>query len=356
MNPSHTLNPVEFFRRRAKQHRPSMAFVGRTQSQFTAWKKKTLPAVLATVGQRPSSTPANPKLLVQWQEDGIIKERWLIHTQPDLAAHLLLFYPAGLKQGQKRPAIFCAHGHGVGQDAVMGIQMQGDRTEASAIRQNAYGLVMAQKGFITYSIDWLGFGKRDGSSKPYEVAKYGKRDPCNVHFLCATMLGTTPMAINLQDARAATDFVVGRSYVDGQRLGVMGFSYGGTMATWLALDDERYKAANIICYAGPFYDIGFDTYNICGSQITPGLFRLVDTFDLQGLIAPKPLLVELGITDGCFSIDHTLQGHYQKLKNIYQVAGAADHLRLDLSAGGHGWAGNYSEAFFRQHLQADWAS
>lgn len=351
---SRNLNPVEYFRRRAELHQPRMAFTGRTKAQFNAWQKKTLPAVLATVGQRPPAAPARPELVVRWEEDGLIKERWLINTQPDLSAHVLVFRPTGLKRGEKRPAIFCAHGHGWGQDTIMGIGVESDGTQAAAIRNNAYGLVMAQKGFVTYGIDWLGFGKRDGSRKPHGLNKYGKRDPCNVNFLCAVLLGTTNMAINLRDAHAATDFVTGQPYVDADHLGVMGCSYGGTMATWLALDDPRYKAADIICYAGPFRDIGFDTYNVCGSQITPGLFNLVDTFDLQGLIAPRPILMELGIYDGCFSIDHTLGGHYKQLEKIYQAAGAGDRLSLDLFPGGHGWGANKSEAFFRQYLQAGW--
>lgn len=354
MPQTRNLSPFEYFRRCAQKHRPRMSFSGRTRAQFVAWQKKTLPAVLATVGHRPAAVPAKPELVVRWQEHGLIKERWLINTQPDLSAYVMIFRPANLKRGEKRPAIFCSHGHGYGQETAMGMGLQSDSSEATAIQNSAYGRVMAEKGFVTYSIDWLGFGQRDGSRKPHDLNKYGKRDPCNIHYLCATLLGTTPMAINLRDARAATDFVTSQSYVDVDLLGVMGFSYGGTMTTWLALDDPRYKAVNIICYAGPFQNIGFDTYNVCGSQITPGLFELVDTFDMQGLIAPRPLLMELGIYDGCFNIEHTLKDHYKPLKKIYHASGADDRLSLDLFPNGHGWGANCSESFFRKHLQAVW--
>lgn len=355
MATSRNLDPYTFFLKRAQAHKPSMAFTGRTRAQFNAWQKKTLPAVLATAGERQPAVPAKAELIVRWEADGLIKEKWIINTQPDLSAQVILFRPAGLKRGEKRPAIFCSHGHGpFGAEPVMGMDYNAERTTAIKNMNYNYGLVMAKRGFVTYAIDWLGFGSRDSRRKPHEGNKIGQRDPCNVYYLCATLLGTTPMAINLRDARAATDFVCGQSFVDQHNLGVMGLSYGGTMTTWLTLDDARYKAADIICYAGPFEEVAFHTYNVCGSQVTPGLFALVDTFDLQGLIAPRPVLVELGIHDQCFNIEHTLGSHYKPLEKIYQAAGAGDQLELDLFAGDHGWGDNKSEAFFRKHLNATW--
>lgn len=355
MTTARNLDPFTFFYKTAQAHKPAMAFKGSNKTQFNAWQKKTLPAVLATVGKRPASVPAKPELIVRWEADGLIKEKWIINTQPELSAQVILFRPAGLKRGEKRPAIFCAHGHGqFGAEPIMGMDYEPERAHAIKFHNYHYGLVMAKRGFVTYSIDWLGFGNRDSRRKPHDINKIGQRDPCNVQFLCATLLGTTPMAINLHDARVTTDFVTSQSYVDSDNLGVMGLSYGGTMTTWLSLDDKRYKAADIICYAGPFVDFAFKTYNCCGSQVTPGLFDLVDTFDLQGLIAPRPLLVELGIHDQCFNIEDTLAGHYKPLEKIYKAAGVSDKLELDLFAKDHAWGDNKSEAFFRKYLNAKW--
>jgi dienelactone hydrolase len=340
------IDPQSFFDRLAQSHRPQHAFAGRTAQQFRQWKKKTLPAVLGTLGQWPQKVRPNAQMLAQWREDGLIKERWVIDTQANLSAIVLVFRPESIKRGQRRPALLCCHGHGPGgKDPVMGI---GD-PQRIAVHNYDYGLKMAQAGFVTYSLDWLGFGERDSRSKPHYFSGYGThRDPCNVNYLCATLLGTTVMAINLHDARCATDFVCEQPYVNPQKLGVMGLSLGGTMTTWCALTDDRYKAADVMCYAGPFYDIAYRTYNVCGSQVTPGLFSLVDTPELLGLIAPRPLLVELGVHDNCFHIDHTLGSHYSQLQRIYKAAGAP--LDLDLFPGGHAWGGNRSVEFFRKHL------
>lgn len=53
------------------------------------------------------------------------------------------------------------------------------------------------------------------------------RDHCNVDYLCATMLGATVLALNLHDAKAATNVVSDMPFVDAKRLGVMGVSRGG---------------------------------------------------------------------------------------------------------------------------------
>ena len=88
------------------------------------------------------------------------------------------------------------------------------------------------------------------------------------------------------------------------------------------------------------------------SQIvsTYGPGALVDLPDLQGLLAPKPLLVDIAANDTCFVID-TAMACFKRVRAIYQAAGAAKQLELDLFPGEHSWGGNKSVAFFRKHLK-----
>lgn len=346
------LNPHAFFEQLAAKHRPSARFQGKSRDDFEAWHRDTFPRVMATLGARPIAVAPNAELLVEWAEDGLIKQRWVIDVQEGLSATFLVFRPATLRAGEKRPAILCCHGHGPhGKNTYMGL--------ASGVEPRAcFGVEMAKAGFVTYSLDWLGFGERSAQGKPHyssavNMDGYMPRDACNIYYLCATLLGTSVLALNLHDARVVTDCVATFPFVDGSRLGVMGQSLGGTMTTWVMATDARFKAADVICYAGTFHDIAFRTYNVCGSQITPGLMELVDVGDLQGLIAPRPLLLELGIHDKCFAIDDTLISHRQT-ERIYRAAGAEARFEVDLFPGGHTWGGNKSRAFFRRHLEAEW--
>ena len=68
-----------------------------------------------------------------------------------------------------------------------------------------------------------------------------------------------------------------------------------------------------------------------------------------GLIAPRPLLLEMGIYDDCFYIHDLLEGH-AGVKRIYQAAQAEDKLWADVFAGPHAFAGNKAMAFFKTYL------
>jgi len=259
------LSPFTYFERIAAAHRPAHTFKGRTRSEFSRWKKSLLPKVLATLGHPPKNVPLRPKLLAEWREEGLIKQRWVINVQPNLAATVLVYRPADLPRGERRPAILCCHGHGLfGKDAVMGIGTNADRRTNIEEHNYDYGRQMARYGFVTFSLDWLGFGERDSRNTPSFKDLFSERDPCNLHFLCATMLGTTILALNCHDASRATDFVCSMPFVDPNRLGVMGLSYGGTMTTWMMLTDHRFAAGDIICYSGPFNEIADRVYIVCG--------------------------------------------------------------------------------------------
>lgn len=346
------LSPFVFFDEWGKRHRPKHAFRGTTPAQFNQWKKTLRPKVLATLGAAPSKVPPRPELITEWEADGLIKQRWVLDVQPNLSATLYVFRPGDLKRSEKRPAILACHGHGTfGKDSVMGIGTEAAMAKEIQQHNYDYGLQMARQGFVTYAIDWLGFGERGYAEKNNHAAEMlGQRDSCNISYLCATMLGTTPLALNCHDGSRVTDFVCTLPFVDKNRLGVMGLSQGGTMTTWMMVTDSRFKAGDIICYAGPWYDIAYRTYNVCGSQVTPGCFVLADIADIQGLIAPRPLLVEIGVHDGCFQVDHALPHHFKQLKKIYRAAGAADRLELDLFPGPHAWGANKSAAFFAECL------
>lgn len=349
------LNPYTFFERLAAEHKPRLAFKGKNKAQFQSWQKQVLPQVLATLGKMPRRVSPKPQRLAQWREDGLLKERWVLDVQPNLAATLNIFRPDNLKRGEKRPAILACHGHGsLGKHGPMGIAASSAAQGEVKSFNYDYGLRMAQAGFVTYSIDWLGFGERSIKAKPHYYSGTEGRDPCNIYYLCATMLGMTVLGMNLHDGRCATDLVCEQPYVDSANLGVMGLSLGGTMTTWSALFDKRFKAVDNICYSGPWHEVAYRTYNVCGSQVTPGIHDLVDIADLQGLIAPRPLLMEVGLLDTCFDADHS-QENFKLVEKIYKAAGAADKLELDLFPNEHAWGGNKSVAFFRKHLQAQWA-
>lgn len=344
------LSPQEMFIQMARVHRPKHRFEAGDPAAFAAWKKRVLPEVLATLGDFPERVASEPRLLVEWEGDGLRRQKWLIDVAPFISATLRVNYPKTLSGG-KVPAILCCHGHGPhGKDVIMGDDSEPDRKASIAINHCDYGRRMAQAGFVTYAIDWIGFGERNDTNKPnHRNPNIGGRDWCNLYYLHATMFGMTSLSMNVAHGKAATDFICTLPEVDTGRVGVMGLSGGGTMALWMTLCDERFKATEIICYSDLWAHFGIRDLNYCGMQVAPGLYKLVDLPELQGLIAPRPLLVDIGAQDQCFKVDTAMEC-FRQVERIYSAAGEQDKLELDLHNGTHAWGGNRSPAFFKKHL------
>ena len=343
------LSPQEMFVQLGLTHKPQYRYAD-WQGTFAAWKAEVRPQVLATLGDFPKRVPLNPELLAEWEQDGLIMQRWVIDVGEQISATFWVNRPPDLQNGERRPAILCWHGHGpFGKDSVMGNDASAERRENIDMHNYDYGRQMAQTGFVTYAIDWIGCGDRSDARKPHFRTHNAGRDWCNIYYLHATMLGMTSIGINVTHGMAATDLACTLPYVDPDRLGVMGLSGGGTMTLWTAFCDERFKAAEIICYSDLWAYFGFRDLNYCGMQVAPGLFKLVDLPDVQGLLAPKPLLVDMGVYDSCFLIDNAL-ACYAQVRRIYEAAGAGDVLYLDQFPGEHGWGGDESVEFFRKYL------
>ncbi len=343
-------SPSRMFSEYAEKFKPAYAFEGNDKQYFENWKTSALPEVIATIGEFPPGADLDPMLTVEWEHDGLIKQRWFIEVADSISAVLQINRPGDLDTNKKHPAILCCHGHGqFGKEPVMGNDSSEDLRSAIKRCNYNYGHQMAKAGFVTYAIDWIGFGERNDSQKPNFKNTGGSRDWCNLYYLHATMLGMTSLSINVAHGKAATDFVSSLDFVDPGRLGVMGLSGGGTMTLWMTLCDARLKASEIIGYSNLWQHFGFRDINYCGMQVSPKLYRLVDLPELQGLIAPQPLLIDIGAYDSCFKVDSSM-ACYKRLEKIYAAAGASENLELDLVPAEHSWGGNKSVQFFNKHL------
>jgi len=336
------------FMKLAAENPPAYRFAGSTAGDWKAWRDALLPKVKASLGKMPEKVPLNPETLAEWTEDGLVKQRIVFDVEDGLSVVAYVYRPEGAKG--KLPGILACHGHGpFGKEPVMG-----NRTEAAIVanieaHNYDYGYQLAKAGFAVIAIDWRGFGERDDRGRIHHRDVIGTRDICNVCFLMATMLGRTLLGLDVHDGMCALDHLCGQDFVDGDRIGVMGLSFGGTMTTWMSICDERVKAADIICYSDRFDAFAIREANFCGSQMTPGLRALCDLPDLHGLIAPRPLLVEIGSHDTCFHADAALSC-YREVEKIYAAAGVSDKLDLDFFEGPHAWGANKSVDFFCKHL------
>ena len=345
MNHRRNLSPQQMFIDIARRHVPKYRYQGQP---FNAWKDAALPEVMATLGEMPRSCDLNPELVAEWEHDGLRKQKWYIDVSEFISATFQINFPPKMELGRKYPAILCCHGHDkAGKEELMGNVPDKEIQAANGL---LFGHELAKQGFITFAIDWIGKGDRNDNQKPNHKQDIGGRDWCNLYYLHATMLGMTSLGINIAHGRAAMDFVSTFSEVDANKIGVMGWSGGGTMSLWMTLSDPRIKATEIISYSDLWECFGIRDLNYCGWQVAPGLYKLVDLPDLQGLLAPRPLLIDIGMTDQCFRIESAMPC-FKQVEKIYTAAGARKQLQLNLDSGGHGaWNKNLTHEFFKRYL------
>ncbi len=81
----------------------------------------------------------------------------------------------------------------------------------------------------------------------------------------------------------------------------------------------------------------------------PGILRLGEMYDVAGLMAPRPFMAIAGRDDGIFPIQHVRLA-FEKLRHVYEVAGAADRCELFVGEGGHRYYGAGAWPFVRKWL------
>ena len=329
----------------AEQSEPLLHFRGQSADDWQTWRAEAAPRLIEVLGRWPRQVPLNAEVESSVVDGDLIRERVVFDSEEFMSVPCQVLRPKSMMADGTHAAILCSHGHGpYGKDPVAGVRSStGHSTNIQEHNYN-YAEQMAHAGFLTLTPDLRGFGERRDGADPFPG-----RDPCNVNFLKGAILGYYPLTLNIWDMQRCIDYLETRPEVDRHRIGMMGLSQGGTMTTFTTAVEPRIKAADIMGYVNPWYGFGIQRANFCGSQIVPEVLRYLDTDDIAGLIAPRPLLLEMGIYDNCFYIQDMLAG-YAGVRRIYEAAGVADDLWTDVFPGPHGFSGRKAFDFFRKYL------
>jgi hypothetical protein len=336
---------VDYLNRRAKDWQPLLSFRGHTQDEWTQWREVALARYIELLGEFPRPVDLAPEVIYSIEEDGLIRERVIFDSEEFMSVPCTILRPASMPSDKSARAILCSHGHGpFGKEPVAGNTTTPELRANIDLHHYNYGQEMARRGYLTLCPDLRVFGERSDGGDPYPG-----RDKCNVHFIRGMVLGIYTLTLNIWDMMRCIDYLQTRPEVDPQRIGMMGLSQGGTMTTFTSAAEPRIKAADIIGYVNPWERFGINRANFCGSQVVPGIFKWFDTHDIAGLIAPRPLLLEMGIHDTCFPIEDTLKG-FAGVQRIYRAAGVEEQLWADVHPGEHGFAANKAYEFFDRYL------
>lgn len=171
-------------------------------------------------------------------------------------------------------------------------------------------VTLARAGYAVLCFDHIGTGRR-----AYEMAGFDRRYPE------WSLLGAL-----VADARAAVDVLMAKNGVDRDRIAVVGYGVGATVAAWLAAQDDR--VAQTILVAPPALSPD-DAQSGCvrmAREALPLLFARnasspVSMQDLVSMISPRPVRIltpETGANDR--SLRSTLNPHHDIL-NLHNDLG-----------------------------------
>lgn len=186
------------------------------------------------------SSPDQPPTASLHQLDGSL-QHWLVRNALDethpyhefLASHVKeeygsiaaadgqqlnyrLYKPAGLQPGKRYPVIVDVYG-GPHAQYVRKDWMSGGRAPQGYFRE-----VLAQRGYVVFSLDNRGSGFRGNAFETALAQRMGK--------------------VEIEDQLRGVEFLKTLGFVDPQRIGIMGWSYGGYMTLMALTTTDVFKA------------------------------------------------------------------------------------------------------------------
>ncbi len=286
------------------------------------WRARCRARLDELLGPLPERVPLRLETLESVECDGYRRDKVVFDTEATMSVPAYLLVPHG--RVAPGPAVLAVHGHGPGKSEAVGLERTGT--------PNAdYAHQLAQRGYVVLAPDLRCFGERLDWNPPDHYA-------CDLNLVHAVMAGINPLTQNVWDMARALDVLEADPLVEPGRIAMAGLSYGGTMTLFLAAWDERVAAAVVSGYFSSWAESHKMPWNMCGSQVLPGMLGQIEHVDLGALVAPRPLLVETGTHDDLFPV-RVATAEVEKLRALYTSLGAADRLVHDVFEGIHEWHG-----------------
>lgn len=299
-----------------------------------AWRRRGAARLDELLGRLPEGVPLELETLESVRCDGYVRHAVVFDTEETMSVPAYLLVPDGATE--PGPAVLAIHGHGPGKSLVVGLE----HTEAP---NGDYARQLAQRGYVVLAPDLRCFGERADWNPPDHYA-------CDTNLVHAVMEGWNPLTQNLWDLARSLDVLESHDLVDPGRLGVVGLSYGATMTLFLAAWDPRVAAAVVSGYFSSWAEAHKMPWNMCGSQVLPGMLGQLEHLDLAALVAPRPLLIESGLHDDLFPAAVATE-EVSKLRRVYEALEAPAHRVVhDVFEGGHQWHGDEAYPFLERFL------
>ena len=325
------------------------AFRARSKSAARAWQSKTRRALRDALGfQVGKRCDPKPRTLERTDKGDFIREKILIRTSPRTVMPVYVLIPRGMRK--PRPAVLALHGHGYGVKDIVGLWEDGSERNQPVTYHWDFAVTLCRRGFVVAAPEISCFGERQTDFGHLDVSMPWTEVPntCTHTAALATHLGGSVMGLRVRDGRCLVDYLASRKEVDVRKLGAMGLSGGGTHTFFSTCIDTRIKACVVSGYFSAWRD-SIHAMHHCACNYIHGLGRFGEIYDLAGLIAPRPILVESATRDDIFPVQ-SVRRSIARTRDVYDVFGARDKVQLDVFEGRHEISGRKAYTFLAEHL------
>jgi len=275
------------------------------------WVKNKLTEIL---GPFPQRTPLNPRVTGVLQKEGYRVEKVIYESMPGSYVTGCLFIPDGIKD--RAPAILNVIGH-----------------NQESFRAELYQIVilnLVKKGIVVFAIDPPGQGEHVQYYDPlvnFSSIGYSVIEHCYLGNQCFLSGSSAAMYFTWEGIRAI-DYLLTLKYVDYQRIGVTGFSGGGTVASYIAAFDNRIKVS-VPCSWATASRRQLETKGAqdAETEFFRGVAEGITFEDLLEVRAPKPTLLTFVSRDEYLSLQGAREA-YTEARQAYEVFGRKDNLEM----------------------------
>jgi hypothetical protein len=271
------------------------------------------------------------------------RESWTMHevmldVWPDVFAWGYLLVPKGIRPGERRPVVVCQHG----LEGLPSSVVNEDQSSRDWRSYRAYATQLAARGFVVYA-----------PHNPYR----GKTAFRQLQRK-ANPLKLTLYSFILGQHQRTLEWLATVPFVDPNRIGFYGLSYGGTTAVRIPPLLDGYALS--ICsaayndWARKVVTLDFRAAYIFTAEYDHFYFNQANTFnnaELVALMAPRPFMVERGHDDGV-APDEWVAAEYAKVRRLYTRLGIPERTEIEFFQGGHWINGQGTFDFLHRHL--DW--
>ncbi len=317
----------DFFIRQADDYREASLqkkSTYRTPEQWREYQNYVRENFTKAIGEFPEKTPLNVKNVGTLERNGYRIEKIIFESRPQFYVTTNVYVPTML--AGILPAIVSVDGHGAAGKVGGG-------------QEKFVNLV--KKGFIVLAYDPVGQGERSEYVDPetgQDLYRRGTQQHCQAGNVCF-LTGTNLAQYRAWDGIRAIDYLLTRSDVDPERIGITGCSGGGTITTFITTLDDRLKASVPACYITRLRDRMCRDGEIShdAEQSPAGILKQgIDIADLLMPMAPRPMMI--CATQQDFFPFRGALANYNELQLMYADFNSIEKFTLAQADAGHGYA------------------